>query len=289
MGMKFESNIMFSAAAHVTLIAVALIFAGRGAVYRVPEQYIRVTLVGQENEAASAPSGRRSPSAGTAPAAPAGKPEPSPSHHKAVKALSHEHKRSVVRPARVAVPLPNKRAEVLKATPPEAGEALTEDKKELLPATEGRNVLSGRKRFTIDISDYSTAGPSGEIVGTGSQFHSDAGGASPSDGSEKGGGIHGTIKAGQEGRNQAIGEIRALIEKARRYPLIARNRGIEGTVTAEFSINTAGSPVNVRIKSSSGFAILDSAAKETIIRAAPFPVVKGKIEVPITFRLKREE
>ena len=288
MNMKFEPNIMFSAAAHITLIAVALVFAGRGAVYRVPEQYIRVTLVGQKNEAASAPSGGRSPSARTAPAV-AGRPEPSPSHHKAVKAISPEHRRSVGRPVRVAVPLPDKRAEVPEATPPQAGKALTEDKGELLPAAGEGNFLSGKERFTIDISDHSTTGPSGGIVGTGSQLHSAAGGAAPSEGSGKGGGIHGATKAGQGGRNEAIGEIRALIEKARRYPLIARNRGIEGTVTAEFSINKAGLPEKVRIKSSSGFSILDSAAKETIIRAAPFPVVEGNIEIPITFRLEREE
>ena len=63
---------------------------------------------------------------------------------------------------------------------------------------------------------------------------------------------------------------------------------MEGTVTAEFSINGRGRPEEVRITSSSGFAILDSAAKETIIRAAPFPVVQGKIEIPISYRLRRE-
>jgi protein TonB len=86
----------------------------------------------------------------------------------------------------------------------------------------------------------------------------------------------------------AIVAIRAAIEKAKKYPALARRRGIEGTVTAEFRINSRGMPDEIRITKSSGYSLLDNAAKETIISAAPLPSVTGNIEIPITFRLTRD-
>ncbi len=85
----------------------------------------------------------------------------------------------------------------------------------------------------------------------------------------------------------AVNTIRAAIEKAKSYPPLARKRGLEGTVTAEFTISAKGYPENIRIVRSSGHEILDSAAKKTILRASPFPSVKGSLEVPITFRIAK--
>lgn len=82
--------------------------------------------------------------------------------------------------------------------------------------------------------------------------------------------------------------IRSSIDKAKRYPEIAKKRGWEGTVIAEFSINRKGAPENITIVRGSGYGILDSAARDTIIKASPLPVIKGKLEIPITFRLKKE-
>ncbi len=79
--------------------------------------------------------------------------------------------------------------------------------------------------------------------------------------------------------------IRTAIEKAKNYPPLARNRGIEGTATAEFTINGRGSPENIRIVRSLGSNIFDNTAKNTVLRASPFPQVSGSVEVPITFRL----
>ena len=86
--------------------------------------------------------------------------------------------------------------------------------------------------------------------------------------------------------HSAIAAIRAAIERNLTYPYRAVRRKIEGTVMAEFSISRKGLPVNVRVSRSSGHDILDSAAEETIIKAAPFPPIEGEIEVPVTFRLK---
>lgn len=88
------------------------------------------------------------------------------------------------------------------------------------------------------------------------------------------------------GGQSLIHQIRAAIERAKIYPVLARKRKQEGTVVTGFSINSNGLPENIRIIKSSGINILDSAARDTIIRAAPFPIVKGSIEVPITFILK---
>jgi protein TonB len=80
--------------------------------------------------------------------------------------------------------------------------------------------------------------------------------------------------------------IRKAIEKALVYPLLAKKRGLEGTALTEFKVNAKGYPEYIRVIESSGYNILDSAAKESLIRAAPFSVGKGRYEIPITFRLK---
>ena len=92
--------------------------------------------------------------------------------------------------------------------------------------------------------------------------------------------------AGGHDRN-ATGRIREAIERAKVYPALARKRRQEGTVVTEFSINARGLPEDIRVIRSSGFNLLDSAAKDTIARAAPFPPVNSRIEVPITFVLTK--
>jgi len=94
---------------------------------------------------------------------------------------------------------------------------------------------------------------------------------------------------GVGGNTQSIvGQIRASIERAKIYPVLARKRKQEGTVITEFSINAKGLPQNIQIIKSSGFSLLDSAARDTILKASPFPVIRGTIEVPLIFILKAE-
>jgi TonB family protein len=83
--------------------------------------------------------------------------------------------------------------------------------------------------------------------------------------------------------NTVYGFIRNAIEKAKKYPLIAKKKMIHGTVVAEFSINPSGFPENMVVKKSSGSEILDAAAMKTIIKAAPFPYAEKRIEIPIKF------
>lgn len=89
----------------------------------------------------------------------------------------------------------------------------------------------------------------------------------------------------KEGIQTAYSQIRAMIEKAKTYPLLARKRKIEGTVVTEFIINRRGYPENIAIAKGSGYEILDSAALNIISRAAPFPAINGHIVIPITFSL----
>ena len=79
--------------------------------------------------------------------------------------------------------------------------------------------------------------------------------------------------------------VRRYIERAKTYPLLARKRGIEGTVYVKFRINPDGQPVEIQIIRSSGSEILDKGALKIIKNAGPFPYVNDALEVPISFRL----
>jgi len=81
-------------------------------------------------------------------------------------------------------------------------------------------------------------------------------------------------------------KIRDSLQKNLVYPYLARKKRIEGTVLAEFRLNSSGMPENMRIVRTSNYAILDEAAKETIQKAAPFPAQNKRVEIPITFRLR---
>ena len=70
-----------------------------------------------------------------------------------------------------------------------------------------------------------------------------------------------------------------------KYPESARDKGIEGTVSVEYTINTGGDVVGVSISSSSGSSQLDGAAMDTVRGRKYHPAVQGGI--PRNYR-KRE-
>jgi TonB family protein len=80
--------------------------------------------------------------------------------------------------------------------------------------------------------------------------------------------------------------IRSSIERAKNYPILARKRSIEGTVTVSFRIDARGSPQNVKIVRSSGYQILDEEVPKMLRKASPFPELSGDIVIPVIFRLK---
>lgn len=91
-----------------------------------------------------------------------------------------------------------------------------------------------------------------------------------------------------------IGLIRALLEKAKRYPAEARAEGREGTVFLCFTLEQGGKLLKWRIERGSGVASLDEEAGRMIQAATPFPPFPATVErqrmtlvVPVEFLLKR--
>ena len=80
--------------------------------------------------------------------------------------------------------------------------------------------------------------------------------------------------------------IESAIEKAKNYPRLARERGIEGVVRIRFRLNAEGLIEKIEVIESSGSEILDNASIRAVYRAAPMPVVNGWVEVPIKYVLK---
>ena len=85
--------------------------------------------------------------------------------------------------------------------------------------------------------------------------------------------------------DSVIAEIMRRIEKAKRYPRVARKMGTEGRATVRFRIKTDGKVEGVELTESSGSEILDQASLETVQRAAPLPYKDGWLKVVIVFKI----
>ncbi len=90
--------------------------------------------------------------------------------------------------------------------------------------------------------------------------------------------------------------VKQRIEEARRYPLWARKKGIQGITRISFTVMPDGTCRDMKITGSSGSKILDHEALETLKRAEPFPSVPEKIsispislEVGIVFSLQKKD
>lgn len=74
------------------------------------------------------------------------------------------------------------------------------------------------------------------------------------------------------------------------YPLAARRRGLQGRVLIAAHVRTDGSCTEVRVRQSSGHALLDDSARDTVQRWRFLPARRGTtpvdawVEVPITFK-----
>ena len=83
-----------------------------------------------------------------------------------------------------------------------------------------------------------------------------------------------------------IDRICMAIERVKTYPVIARKRGMEGTVHVSFNVMEDGHPHRIKILKSSGFSILDKATVRVVKKAAPFPLVASTIVLPVSYRLR---
>lgn len=151
----------------------------------------------------------------------------------------------------------------------------------------------------------SDSGPASGLTGIETQhyYSSDVGGSSSSSVSSQssrsghGEGETGAASAsrGQTGQTTDAGAPDSLKQRIRDalqanlvYPYIARKRRMEGTVLVDFKINHRGTAEKIRVLKGSGYALLDSAAMETVVKASPFPVADFSVEVPITYRLSQD-
>jgi protein TonB len=82
--------------------------------------------------------------------------------------------------------------------------------------------------------------------------------------------------------------IRDMIQGNLSYPSIARRMGWTGKVIVSFVVCKDGRVENIKIVESSGFAILDRNAMETIKKVSPFPrpPVSAELIVPIAYMLR---
>ena len=94
-----------------------------------------------------------------------------------------------------------------------------------------------------------------------------------------------------EALRQFLALIRKKIESRKKYPMSARNAGIEGRSEVKITILRDGQLEKVEIIDSSGSEILDNAALESVREANPFPPIpsnlrRDKIEMSIYLTFK---
>ncbi len=86
--------------------------------------------------------------------------------------------------------------------------------------------------------------------------------------------------------------IRLRLAGEFRYPVLARRRGWEGEVVLAFRVDADGRIGNVKVANSSGFGLLDSAARDALLRVAAVALADGRrpgtpldLTLPVIYRL----
>lgn len=89
------------------------------------------------------------------------------------------------------------------------------------------------------------------------------------------------------------GSLIAHINRFKRYPAAARQRGEEGTAHVRFEIDRNGNVLSYKLLGGTGYALLDQDAQAWIRRASPFPPIPDSVSgsrmpvtVPLRFFLK---
>jgi protein TonB len=78
--------------------------------------------------------------------------------------------------------------------------------------------------------------------------------------------------------------IRSAIAASIHYPRLARTQGLQGTALVRFHIDAQGQPTGIAILTSAG-TLLDAAARDAVLRAAPYRSPPGWVRVPVIFSL----
>jgi TonB family protein len=144
----------------------------------------------------------------------------------------------------------------------------------------------GSDRHQENSADVSRPDPDGNRGEGASLAGATAGGADLT-GGERGDSADGSSGLGAIGiTSEQWQRLHAALEKAKTYPRLARERGIEGSVLVRFKVLPSGDVETVNVVRSSGVEILDEASVRTVYRAAPMPFVSGWVEVPMSYVLK---
>ncbi|MFQ5581025.1 MAG: energy transducer TonB [Mariprofundaceae bacterium] len=85
-------------------------------------------------------------------------------------------------------------------------------------------------------------------------------------------------------RGEAGERVRQHLEAHKFYPASARRRGIAGEVEVGFMLDQLGMAAEIMVLASSGYDLLDWAAKETVKRAQPFPAAERSFHFRLRFR-----
>lgn len=86
-------------------------------------------------------------------------------------------------------------------------------------------------------------------------------------------------------RDRLLALIRARIVAQRRYPDLARRRGISGVVRLAFRIRPDGRVTDLVVRRRVD-PLLDAAAEEAVRAAAPLPPMDEALEVDLDFSLR---
>ncbi len=89
-------------------------------------------------------------------------------------------------------------------------------------------------------------------------------------------------------RMDADARLQAILDRIRRhqhYPGVARDSGAEGAATVSFRVLPDGRLEGLRIKKTSGNALLDNASLEAVQKAAPLPHLGKTLVLTIRYTL----
>lgn len=88
-----------------------------------------------------------------------------------------------------------------------------------------------------------------------------------------------------EGSSAPGDAVRAWLERHKRYPRAATQRGIEGEATLQIDLDASGGVRSAAIVRSSGHGVLDDEVARMVARATPFPKETRPITGVVSYRV----
>lgn len=158
----------------------------------------------------------------------------------------------------------------------------------------GGIVISARQSAAASVVENSSPSSGGRAEGVGGTGGSGGGGGNGGGGS----GLNGIGPGSGDGRGSGNGgspflQVQITYSPMPEYPDSARKAGWQGTVTLRVLVDEEGKSKSVEVYQSSGFALLDQAAVETVRKRWRFyparegeKQVENRIRIPIEFSLR---